>query len=123
MRKFAVFCSIVMVVLTVVSCGKGRPKIVSPTEGQVMNLGGQTAAACLTIQLEQIDNDTTIEFRGLRSVQGLVQCTGYAGGGSCCPSQGVGGGMAMCSAQQPCEVTIVARRGDNADIVTFKVQR
>jgi len=118
----SVFSVVVAVVL--VGCGKGVPVINSPADGQKIFLD-QTPQ----FQVSLADNDyqdTTIEVRGAEQLPGELTCTpGNYGPAQCFRSVTTqfGSFSQSCTAQAPCQLVLIARRGDKIDVKTVLVAR
>lgn len=111
--------------LLVMSCGKSVPVINSPADGQKIFLD-QTP----NFQVSLADNDyqdTTIEVRGAEQLPGELTCTpGNYGPAQCFRSvtNQFGGGFGQnCTNQMPCQLVLIARRGDLIDVKTVLVAR
>jgi hypothetical protein len=114
---------LVVVALVAVGCGKAVPVIGYPADGQKICLdltpGFSAALADANAYV-----DTTIEVRVSALLQGILQC--QPGNQQAANCYGVSNGQGFsqyCTAQAPCDITIIARRGEQVDVKTATIVR
>lgn len=111
------------VVVVLMGCGKGRPEISAPADGQTFKID-QTSAIDVTLADNKY-TDTTTSFGGDTArvpefnwapIQG-TQARVYRA-----PQQGFGGmGSGQCTQKLPCSIVIIVTRGDNKDVHTIQM--
>ncbi len=109
--------AIFLIVLTLVGsgCGKKKPVITQPTEGQVFQIGQN-----IVITLEEYDGDTQVSIRGRRPAE--LQCVDGVGQAYCTWTWNPNNVQTF-DMQTSYTLIAIANRGQEQTFVTFEVQR